>query len=677
MKTGQHRPGRILLADNLPETLEIFTEYLASLGYRVFPASSYEEARQLLSKTWVHLALLDLRLTDDADDKDQSGLLLAQDQEFRATPMIVITQYPTWEAVRGALSPSSESQPPAVGFVGKEEGLEAMAEAVAHAFKDYVHINNDLVLHLDERSLLSWAALAQAAAPEVTDPSLAADRAEEMEDLWRRLFYNLEEVHLVRLLLRRGRCAVLRVLAFPAGGNAEELIVTIGPRETIAQEAQRFEQYTPADMDRRGVRRADFAETHNFAGIAYAPIGGDLEETELFSDYYRATSTDEVCRTIDDLFGMCLAPWHQQPRAHQDRSQNALYREQMGLSQGKEGRRQLEESVEKLCEQALNAGLPQVEATRYRLNFHLPGGEQLELPHPAVFVFPDDDGMEIGPPTLCGVNLGAVECDRILVDSRSQQAWLLDFSHVGPSPVLYDYASLEASILFDLLTPPDLLQHRWLTEILLQPASLSEPSKLPGDLSADLRKTIKVVGHLRGRAATIPGGDLEAYHLSLLFQGVRRLMAFQSGRRYPRQKLTAGLGVLLSTALIGQWLAGSPGKVPSHVPEEAQTGLWVDEESRSVWVEGRQIPLSRMLYELLMLLYRHAGQVCDRDMIARQVFQVEFFDPVMEESRINPLIGRLRKRVEPDPSRPRYILTHHGMGYILYPGGRSEDDRAL
>lgn len=674
MEMKQRRPGRILLADNVPDTLDIFTEYLESLGYRVFQASSYEQARQRLSETWIHLALLDLRLTDEHDDKDLSGLLLAQDDEFRATPMIVITKYPTWQAARGALAPLQEGQPAAVDFIGKEEGLEAMAQAVAHAFENYVCINNDLVLHFDERSLLAWPALAQVAAPETADPSLAADRAEEMEDLWRRLFYTLEEVHLTRLLLRRGRCAVLRVLAFPAGGNAEELIVTVGPREAVAQEAQRFEQFAPADVDRRGVRRVHFAETHNLAGIAYTPIGGDLEETELFSDYYRATSTDEVCRTIDDLFGVGLAPWHQQPRIQADRSLNALYRERTGLDQGKEGRRQLEESVEKLCERALTVGLSQVEVTRYRLNFHLPDGEGLELPHPAVFVYPDGDETEIGPPTLCSINLGAVECDRILVDSRSQQAWLLDFSQIGPSPVLSDYVSLAASILFDLVATQDLLQQQRLMEVLLQPASLSEPLELPGNLSADLRKAIRVVGRLRGRAATIPGSDLRAYHLGLLFQGVRRLAAFQAERRYPRQKLFAGLNALLATALIGQWLAGSPEWAPSFVPEEARTGLWVDEASRTVWVEGRPISLSRTLYDLLVLLYRRAGQVCDRDTIAREVFKVEFFDPVVEETRINPLVGRLRKRIEPDPSRPRYILTHHGVGYILYPGGQSESD---
>ncbi len=674
METGRHRAGRILLADNDPDALEIRAEYLASLGYRVFQASSYKEARQRLSDTWIHLALLDLRLTEDTDDQDQSGLLLAQDQEFSATPMIIITKWPTWEAVRGALGPSQEGQPAAVDFIDKREGLEAMSRAVAHAFDSYVRINNDLVFHFDEHSLLSWPALAQVAFPGAADPGLAADRAEEMEDLWRRLFYSMAEVHLGRLLLRQGQCVTLRVLAFPASGHAEELVVTVGPRETVAQEAQKHKLFTPAEVGPRGVRQIHFAETHNLGGLVYAPIGGDLEETELFTDDYRVMSPDKVCQTIDSLFKESLSVWHQQPRTQENRSLNALYRERIGLGQSKEDRQRLEESIERLCEQALSIGLSQVEVTRYRLNFYLPSGERLELPHPAVYVFPDDEKMETGPPTLCGINLGAVECNHILVDSRSQQAWLLDFSQLGPAPVLYDYVSLEASILFDLATTKDLAERQQLLETLLQSLDLSEPLDLPTGLSADLRKAVRAISHLRALAAAIPGCDLRDYHLGLLFQGTRRLTTFQAGRRYPRQKLAAGLDILLSTALIGRRLEGVSEQMPASLPEEAKTGLWVDEASRTVWVEGRQVSPSRTLYELLMLLYHRPGQVCDRITIAREVFKVEFFDPVMEESRINPLIGRLRKRIEPDPSRPRYIITHHGVGYVLYPQGKSESD---
>jgi DNA-binding response OmpR family regulator len=663
-----------LVADNDPDTLHIRAEYLESLGYRVSRASSYEEAQQLLSETWLHLALLDLRLTDDTDDRDQSGLLLAKDEDFRATPMIILTKHPTWEVTREALGPSKEGTPLAVDFIDKREGLEAMAQAVDHAFDTYVRINNDLVFHFDEHFLLSWPALARVAAPHVADPRLVADRSEEMEDLWRRLFYEMEEVHLTRLLLRREHCVTLHVLAFPGRGSAQELIVIVGPRENVVQEVQRHDQFSPTDAGQRGLRQAYFAETHAFASIAYAPSGGVLGHTELLVDRYCAASAGVVCQVVDDLFGESLLPWHQQPRAQEDRSLNELYRVRLGFGHGREDRRLLEESVEVLCEQALSVGLPCAEATRYRLSFHLSDTEQLELPHPAVFVFPEKEQAEIGPPTLCSVNLGAVRCDRILVDSRDQQTWLLDFSQISSSPALDDYVSLEASILFDLAVATDLAAQRQLVETLLESSSgLGDRPEPPGDLATGLRKAVRVIDHLRRRAAKTPGSNLEAYHLGVLFQGAHRLLAFHKGRRYPCQRLGAGLRVLLCTGLIGQWLEGASTQMPPSLPQEAKTGLWVDEGSRRVWVEGRQVSLSRKLYELLMLLYRRGGQVCDRATIAREVFKVEFFDPLMEETRINPLIGRLRKQVEPDPSRPRYILTHHGVGYVLYPQGQDDN----
>jgi DNA-binding response OmpR family regulator len=223
-----------------------------------------------------------------------------------------------------------------------------------------------------------------------------------------------------------------------------------------------------------------------------------------------------------------------------------------------------------------------------------------------------------------------------------------------------------------LTTAKNLAEQQQLLETLLEPYSLSDPLEPDSALPIGFRKTVRVIGHLRRRAATVPGSNLEEYHLGLLFQGARRLQAFREGRRYPHQKLTGGLSALLSTGLIGQWLEGPSTPTPPSLPEQAKTGLWMDEASRSVWVEGRQVSLSRMLYELLLLLYRREGQVCNRATIAREVFKVEFFDPLIEETRINPLIGRLRKRVEPDPSRPRYIITHHGVGYVLHARAQKE-----
>jgi len=68
----------LLLVDNDQDFLDICGEYLVRAGYHVIKANSREEAQHLLEITNIHLAILDLRLTDDTDEKDRSGLILAE-----------------------------------------------------------------------------------------------------------------------------------------------------------------------------------------------------------------------------------------------------------------------------------------------------------------------------------------------------------------------------------------------------------------------------------------------------------------------------------------------------------------------------------------------------------------------------------------------------------------------
>ena len=70
----------------------------------------------------VDLAILDIRLRDDDDEKDTSGLKVAREAKS-LIPKIVLTGYPTPELAREALT-AVYGEPLAVGFVGKAEGPE-------------------------------------------------------------------------------------------------------------------------------------------------------------------------------------------------------------------------------------------------------------------------------------------------------------------------------------------------------------------------------------------------------------------------------------------------------------------------------------------------------------------------------------------------------------------------
>ena len=117
----------ILVADNDLEYLSLTKEYLESEGFKVISATTPEEARLVLENLSVDLAVLDLRLSHDWDERDIGGLELARVGN-PSVPKIIMSAYPTIEVVRDVLT-ANVGVPATVDFVNKAEGLEALLKS--------------------------------------------------------------------------------------------------------------------------------------------------------------------------------------------------------------------------------------------------------------------------------------------------------------------------------------------------------------------------------------------------------------------------------------------------------------------------------------------------------------------------------------------------------------------
>jgi len=91
-------------------------------------------------------------------------------------------------------------------------------------------------------------------------------------------------------------------------------------------------------------------------------------------------------------------------------------------------------------------------------------------------------------------------------------------------------------------------------------------------------------------------------------------------------------------------------------------GLEVDLEHRRVAVQGKEVQLTATEYDLLRLLVNHAGKVLTHNQILRQIWGPAYIEQP-HLLRVN--ISNLRRKIEPEPTRPRYILTELGVGYRL------------
>ena len=129
----------ILLADNNIDFLQTRRVLLEQAGYKVITASNLIEARQLLGSTHIDLAILDIRLEDDKDEKDISGLLLAR-ESAHSVPKIMLTLYPSVDTVRPSLSGLTPGGAVAVDYVTKADGPEALLRVIRTVLQQKIFI---------------------------------------------------------------------------------------------------------------------------------------------------------------------------------------------------------------------------------------------------------------------------------------------------------------------------------------------------------------------------------------------------------------------------------------------------------------------------------------------------------------------------------------------------------
>jgi two-component system KDP operon response regulator KdpE len=90
--------------------------------------------------------------------------------------------------------------------------------------------------------------------------------------------------------------------------------------------------------------------------------------------------------------------------------------------------------------------------------------------------------------------------------------------------------------------------------------------------------------------------------------------------------------------------------------------LVIDLDKRAVTVSGRQVGLTPHEFELLRVLAQNEGKLMTHPAILREVWGPAYGD---ESHYLHVYVSQLRRKIEPDPARPRYLLTEPGAGYRL------------
>ncbi len=492
---------RILVVDNNTQSRRSVEMLLSVQGYRVFAAADPIQALQLVNEQRIHLALVDIRLEDDEDAQDTTGLELAANLD-PLVARIVMTGYPSYEYVRRALGAPLTDNIPASGFIAKQDSPSVLLKAVKRACSETVAINWNLELEWDDVSAEGIGSDVELDQAGLSDETLA----DEVEELLRKLFYKADHITVSPLSSARPHAAshsgavLLKVQPhYQQGGWGIPVVCKIGARHQTQIEADNYKLFVRDFVG--GHRRTNLEQvkcTHYLGGIIYAMLGTTLEATRDFQDFYQEADATEIDKVLAFLFQDVCRYWYASSRPPDSINLTTLYRDTLRLTDEK-----LKQMIERHCSHPQERkiqfeGLPGVFANP----LHLICDQELESR------------------TCCCVTHGDLHSNNIFVDEH-QQVWLIDFGRTGKGHAWRDFIELETDIKFTLLKTVDLTALYHFEVALLLPERLDDLLAQPEHTTdPDIHKAFQVISTLRRMAVDVIKYDSDAlpYYQGLFYQ---------------------------------------------------------------------------------------------------------------------------------------------------------------
>jgi hypothetical protein len=532
-----------------------------------------------------------------------------------------------------------------------------MIRAAEQALAQHVRINWDLIIHWAPRHFLSFPGLVGLFDKDLPPEDLP-DRVAEMRDLFGRLFHDYDQITFSRLLWRKERRAALEILAY-SQDKEEQFVVTCGCLEDNRLERE-LARFAPQASDAGSASIKLAAETMHYAATALAMGGTAFKEIQSFAAFYQSKPDKQTRPTLEHLFRATLSPWHQQGLSEESKRLDRLYRERLGLTENVVPPVELECKMQALAKEAFARNLAEIAFPPHLVEIRFPGGRSISCPDPIPYLYHDE--MLPAPRTICGTTPGGLDVNTVLVDSFGR-TWLSDFAQAGPAPIWHDFVSLETAIRFELVDAGNLQTLYDLEKRLLATKRLSETVSLD-DIEPEYKKASSAIQTIRRLASDVGGDDPGPYYIGLLFCTAKGLTTYDPALKQTKPEITGLLHRILFMAMLCEkmdQLKSTPEDLGSQAPKR----LRMDEANREVWVGEKQVPLTNTEFDLLLYLYHHAGELCKRSDIAQDVFDLKGANRDAEDSLLNTNIGRLRDKIESDPSFPEYVVTIRGQGYKL------------
>lgn len=113
-------------------------------------------------------------------------------------------------------------------------------------------------------------------------------------------------------------------------------------------------------------------------------------------------------------------------------------------------------------------------------------------------------------------------------------------------------------------------------------------------------------------------------------------------------------------ARVGAVLKRSRGEPADQEERLERDGLVIDPKAREVWIDGSEVELTAIEFDLLRTLAEHPGWVYSREQLLERVWG---YDYLGDSRAVDVHVANLRKKIGDDPTEPRFIRTVRGVGY--------------
>lgn len=492
---------RILLVENDPVARISYQQILMDWSYDPVLATATstnlltDAVKQASEKRCV-LALIDLRLIDDYDELDTSGLKLADELGDTLRP-VILSGHNNPDVLRDMLQKHVD-----IAFIKKNDRrelfqnmLDAEAAKVTASKRKLIFENPEVLEEIAKSSLGQHT----------------GEYSDQIADVFARLFPNAKKLRLEKLDLRsassnistvpRPNSVVLKVYE----GDYEPYIVKLARAEKIQKEVDNYKKHIFRRLtDSLTARLERSSILWDIGGASYSYIGNF--DVKTFSSYYEEKTVTDIEDCLSSFFGGIWGKHYLQ--AH-DESNKSLFKLYSNV---------WDDWYENKIKGFHPADIAELSALSQRLD--LP--EPIKWFKEKIAESPHD--LSIIPITRMAITHGDLHGDNLLVDNK-KNVWVIDFERCGEGHVLQDFIELEADI-FNRLEEHNDNFPAYIKMILLVLEQKNIRSFNKSDITSEdarIEKALQTISVLRSLALQHTKiTDAREYILGLLFNMIFR-----------------------------------------------------------------------------------------------------------------------------------------------------------